>query len=252
MKWLKEWQWFGKADTLQLFLFLLLNASEKDKYFCGIRLRRGQIITSVSHLCEALESTPRKIRTSIERLTLSRDIDKQTTNKNTIITICNYDNYIDILDGERQANDKQTTNERQTSKENFPPTPPLKENNNNNIYSSSSSISACEEKNFIEILKGDKQWGEVIAMRYSLGTLEALDSWLDQFAIDIECRGVIHKDLQDAKRHFNDWLRIQQNGKRNYPSRDKADIIRERQEQHMRDIERINADYLAKVGQQPD
>lgn len=206
MKWLKEWQWLSKADTLQLFLFLLLHASEEDKYFCGILLRRGQIITSVSHLCDALESTPRKIRTSLERLTLSRDIDKQATSKHTIITICNYDSYVSSFCSERQTNDKQATNERQTSKENTSPTPPLKENN---IYSSSSSNARAHEENFIEILKSDRQWGEVIAMRFSLGTLDTLDSWIDKFALDLQCRGVTHKDLQDAKRHFNDWLRIQ-------------------------------------------
>lgn len=258
MKWLKEWQWFSKADTLQLFLYLLLHASEEDKYHCGIRLRRGQIITSISHLCEALESTPRKVRTSIERLTLSHDIDKQTTNKNTILTICNYDSYISVFSGVRQANDKQTTNERQANKENISPTPPLKENINN-IYSSSSSISACEEKNFIEILKSDRQWGEVIAMRFSLGTLDTLDSWIDKFALDLQCRDVKHKNLQDAKRHFNDWLRIQiksQNdteNKRPYPGRypDKETTILQRQEQHLRDIEQLDAEYFAKTGQLP-
>lgn len=249
MEWLKEWQWFSKADTLQLFLYLLLNASPKDKFYCGKPLKRGQIITTIPALVKELGSTTQKVRTSLDRLANSQEINRLTTAKYSVITICKYDTYIGTQTVLQLSNNSQTTVLQQPEKEKVSPTPPIKENN---IYSSSSSISACEEKNFIEILKGDKQWGETVAMRYSLGTLEALDSWLDQFAIDIECRGVIHKDLQDAKRHFNDWLRIQQHGKKNYPSRDKADIIRERQEQHMRDIERINADYLAKVGQQPD
>lgn len=95
-------------------------------------------------------------------------------------------------------------------------------------------------------------------MRFSLGTLDTLDSWIDKFSLDLQCRDVKHKNIQDAKRHFNDWLRIQLNydteNKRpsSYRYPDKESTIRERQEQHLRDIERINADYLAKIGQQPD
>lgn len=256
MEWLKEWQWFSKADTLQLFLYLLLNASPKDKFYCGKPLKRGQIITTIPVLVKELGSTTQKVRTNLDRLANSQEINRLATAKYSVITICKYDTYIGVQTALQQSNNSQITALQQSGKENFPPTPPLKENNNK--YSSSSSISACEEKNFIEILKSDRQWGEVIAMRFSLGTLDALDSWIEKFALDLQCRDIIHKDLQDAKRHFNDWLRIQlksendTENKQRYSSRDKADIIRERQEQHMRDIERINADYLAKVGQQPD
>ncbi len=61
----------------------------------------------------------------------------------------------------------------------------------------------------IEQMKGAQVWAEQMRMRYKL-TQEQLTQWLDTFALDCQCRGTTgHDSLQNAQRHFNDWLRIQ-------------------------------------------
>lgn len=199
------WRWYDDSLTVHLFLHCIINAAVEDHEWHNTTIKRGQFATTIATLSKELKATPQKIRSRIERLQADNAIILKSTNKFTIVTICNYDTYQSQITNEQQTNNKQITNEQ---KENISPTPPLKENIINNNSSSSSNARAHEE-NFIEILKSDRQWGEVIAMRFSLGTLDTLDSWIDKFALDLKCRGVTHKDLQDAKRHFNDWLRIQ-------------------------------------------
>ena len=72
-------------------------------------------------------------------------------------------------------------------------------------------------------MKRDTYWCEVMAMRFHLGAIEPLFGWLDKFVLDLQCREVTHRDLGDAKRHFNDWLRIQlQNERKNGNSNGKS------------------------------
>lgn len=64
----------------------------------------------------------------------------------------------------------------------------------------------------IEELKKNEIWMENVAMRFHLPSLEEVAKRLSEFAIDCRSRGTLrHDTLQDAQRHFNDWLRIQIN-----------------------------------------
>lgn len=59
-------------------------------------------------------------------------------------------------------------------------------------------------------LKADRQWGEVVQMRYQL-TAEALCGWLDNFVIDCLANGKAeHQGIDNVKSHFCSWLRIKQ------------------------------------------
>lgn len=54
-------------------------------------------------------------------------------------------------------------------------------------------------------------WIESVAMRFHLG-VEQIRQRLRDFAIDCRARGTEkHNGMNDAQRHFNDWLRIQLN-----------------------------------------
>lgn len=64
----------------------------------------------------------------------------------------------------------------------------------------------------IEELQKNEIWMENVAMRFHLSSLEEVAKRLSEFAIDCRSRGTLrHNTLQDAQRHFNDWLRIQIN-----------------------------------------
>lgn len=64
----------------------------------------------------------------------------------------------------------------------------------------------------IEELQKNEIWMENVAMRFHLHSLDEVSKRLSEFAIDCRSRGTLrHDTLQDAQRHFNDWLRIQIN-----------------------------------------
>ena len=86
-----------------------------------------------------------------------------------------------------------------------------KEYKNNNIVDDDvNTARAHEDKNdeFIEELKQSEIWLEQMQMRFRMNADEIKDK-LDVFALDCRCRGTEHKNLNETRRHFNDWLRIQ-------------------------------------------
>ena len=101
-----DWQWYKYSSTLHLFMDLLLDANWQDSKVGALTIKRGQCLTSLKRMSLRTGLSYREIRTSLSRLQESGEIDKQTTNKYSIITIKNYNDYQDI--------DKQKTNKRQT------------------------------------------------------------------------------------------------------------------------------------------
>lgn len=115
-----QWEWFDKPEMVQLFIWLLLNANYADKKWQGTVIKRGQLLTTTPKIMEALRLTERQTRTCISRLKSTGEVSVKTTNKYSIITICNYDRYqVDNFsnDGQNdgqsvtQATDKRRTND---------------------------------------------------------------------------------------------------------------------------------------------
>lgn len=138
-----DWEWFSKPEMVQLFIFLLLRASVKEAKWQGLVIKRGQLVTSVASISTATKLTARQIRTCLQRLEDSEQIERKTTNKFTVITICNYESYQDKQEDERQTKDKPETNERQT-KDKQKTT--YKQYNNNNNYNNNSIIDPAEQE----------------------------------------------------------------------------------------------------------
>lgn len=105
-----EWRWYRDTYTKALFLHLLLSANFKDTPYMKTTIRRGQVLTSVSRLSKELDIPAITIRRKLENLKGSGEIVTETTNKWTIITICNYDSYQDSTKTNEQANEQ--TNEQ--------------------------------------------------------------------------------------------------------------------------------------------
>lgn len=124
---LLQWEWFGKAEMVQLFLYLLLKANCEEKQWQGITIMRGQLITTNSAIRKDLQLSEQQIRTIIKRLISTGEITYKSTNKYVIITICNYDRYqcgnfaINEQDNEQfnnQTTSKQRANNEQTKEYN--------------------------------------------------------------------------------------------------------------------------------------
>lgn len=153
-----QWEWFDKAEMVQLFVWLLLNASHTDRKWQGQVVKRGQILTTTPKIMEALNLSAQQTRTCIGRLKSTGEITCKSTNKYTIITICNYDRYqSDNFENNRQNNgqtntpatDKQRTNNGHNNNNNVT----IKQLNNNNISVCSNSAHTREEKERDEIFK---------------------------------------------------------------------------------------------------
>ena len=105
------WEWFGCADMVQLFVWLLLSASDRDVRRRGVALRRGQVLISQRKLAQELHMTHREMRTCISRLQMTGEITVEVTHLYTIVTICNYDVYQAPAESKRHSTDTVTTHQ---------------------------------------------------------------------------------------------------------------------------------------------
>lgn len=102
-----NWEWYNDANTLRIFIHLLLNVSHKDFKYCGRDLKAGQLITGRKKLAEELKMSEREIRTAIAHLKNTGEIDQQTTSQYSIITIKNWNEYQQV---DQQATSKRPLN----------------------------------------------------------------------------------------------------------------------------------------------
>ncbi len=100
-----EWGWLDDGNTLKVYLVLLLSANWKDTEWHGIKLKRGQLISSYPTLAEKCSLSVQEIRTAFSHLKSTGDITVKTTSKFSIVTVNNYD----IPDG---LADKSTVNQQ--------------------------------------------------------------------------------------------------------------------------------------------
>ena len=119
-----EWEWYQNSQMVHLLIHLIFKANIMDKKWKGITIKRGQLVTSVASLSSSTGISIRSIRTCLDRMEETGEIDKETTNKFTIITICKYDSYQDCEISndnqttiKRQSNDNQTTTTKEYKKE---------------------------------------------------------------------------------------------------------------------------------------
>lgn len=139
-----EWQWYGDSRMVHLWMHLILSANHRDSKYMGMDVKRGQVVVGRKQLSSTLGISEDRIRTGLDRLEDGGCITRKTTNKYTIITICNYDIY------QLDDNYESPTNPQQIP--NKSPTNPHKQEykeyldintteSNTNVLSSSVSIS---------------------------------------------------------------------------------------------------------------
>lgn len=100
-----SWGWFKDVNTAHLFMYCLMRANYKDAEWKGVKVKRGSFITSLKHMSEETGLTLQQIRTALEHLVSTHEITKQSSFKNTVIIVNNYDKY---QDGNTKSNNKST------------------------------------------------------------------------------------------------------------------------------------------------
>ncbi len=90
---LLDWEWFKTPGMLNLFLYLILEATHSGIKWEGKYIEPGQLVTTVKKLSKNLKLSTQQIKTGLLRLEATREINKQTTNKYSIITINKFSTY---------------------------------------------------------------------------------------------------------------------------------------------------------------
>ena len=106
-----DWEWFNKSEAVHLFIYLVLKANHKDGQWQGIDIKKGQFVTSFGKISTDTGISLQTIRTLIKKFEKSNEINIQTTNKYSVITICKYECY----QKETETTNTQLTNEQQTT-----------------------------------------------------------------------------------------------------------------------------------------
>lgn len=90
---LLEWEWYQDAHMVHLLVHLLLTASHEERRYKGLTIKRGQVVTSIKELAEALGASETSTRRRMKRLKSGGFLTIKVAHRITTITICNYDSY---------------------------------------------------------------------------------------------------------------------------------------------------------------
>lgn len=133
---LAEWCWFSEPRTLQVFIYLLIHANYETRQWRDIVLRRGELIIGTHKLAKELDCTRQVIRTRLERLEACGSITITTTNKYSIVSICNYDKYQTIpSENSPHGNQQKATIQEGIRRQNFKKESPLTPQGGNGLLS---------------------------------------------------------------------------------------------------------------------
>jgi hypothetical protein len=208
-----SWGWYSDVNTKVVFLHLLLTANTDDGEFLGVKIKRGQVVIGRNKLSAEIGLSERQTRTALEHLKNTHEIDQQTTNKYTIVTICKYDTYQSRTDSKRPTNDQQTTSKR----------PQLKKNSN--IITNITNIDSIAR---------DMRNGEILKIRGELKNILLTDSEckvIDDMMAALHLNGN-HNDMIDFvasykatkdKVYKNDYAAIKNWGYSGFAERQKRD-----------------------------
>jgi hypothetical protein len=196
-----DWEWYRDPNTKAVFIHILLNACYDQCRFMGTDVSRGQYITSLNRLSSDINVSVRQVRTALNRLMKTGEIDMQSTNKFTIITVCKYESY-QVEDkpkkkratSKRQANDTQPTSKRQavdTQPTDINKKERKEERQNISIY---------------ERVKEQQIWRTQVAMHNNISIDKTLAA-LERFTNHLEITADTKHSEKDFKTHFVNWLK---------------------------------------------
>ena len=231
-----HWLW-DNAEYVKWWLDLLFLASwEDNKVLLGNSLqtiKRGSMVASIDFLCDRWAKRGRsgKVlkRPSTKRVLkfiqfLEKDgmILRDFGNYHyPMLTICNYASYQDVGNDSGNDNGNDSGNDSGNQLKNIKN---IKNRITTNLITTSSSTARAREEsleneavgnypidNEIEAMRREQIWRETIC---SLHRIEqaSIDELLGKFRLQCLADGTTsHNSLNDAKQHFNAWLRIFKN-----------------------------------------
>lgn len=118
---LKKWEWYSDVNTFKLFMHLLLSVENEDTEYKGIKIKKGQMYTTLQDLATGSGLTIRQVRTSLSRMQTTGEVTEETTNKGRLITVEKYASYQGNIGKSDKHSDRQSasklTGKRQTTRQ---------------------------------------------------------------------------------------------------------------------------------------
>ena len=108
---IKKWGWYSSPPTFNLFIHLLINANFEESEFMGHKIPAGSVVFGYSAWERKTGHSVNQLRTAVEHLISTSEITLKTTNKFSIISITNWQDYQE----NHTQNHKRGTNEAQTN-----------------------------------------------------------------------------------------------------------------------------------------
>ena len=91
-----SWRWYHESKMVHLFLYLLLQANVKKKDYLSLTIYPGQVVTSLVQIAQDIGLSIRNVRTCLKKLSSTKDIKVKSSNKGTIVSICNFECFLQL------------------------------------------------------------------------------------------------------------------------------------------------------------
>ena len=209
--WIKTYRdlanhWLAQdLEKLGWWIMLLLKVNYEDKKVLAgsrlIELKSGQIIASLSFLASLWKTSKRTAERFIDLLEQEQMVSRCTSQKVTILTICNWDTYQEIATTKRadaRANREPITRQSVSENKKEEEIKEIKEiNNTNTAHAREGVISwdADKEQGFFNTFKGQ---GSAIPLAKKIGkTPQDVMKLLDVYMAHRELKNKGHKDFQE-------------------------------------------------------
>jgi len=108
---LLDWEWYTDINTKILFIHCLLKANYKTKKYQKNTVKKGSFVTSLESLSKETGLTVQQIRTALNHLISTGELTSESSNKNRIITVVNYEKF----QNDNKQTNKQTTGKQQAT-----------------------------------------------------------------------------------------------------------------------------------------
>lgn len=112
----RKWGWYDDANTMRVFLHLLLGARWSDTEYRGEKLKAGDVIFGRKRFAKDLGISEQNVRTAIEHLLKTGEIStSKVTNRFTIFHVENWGSYQGQDEDTNQQANQQLTNNQPTT-----------------------------------------------------------------------------------------------------------------------------------------
>lgn len=215
---LLEWEWYQDAHMVHLLVHLLLTATHEDRKYKGLTIKRGQVVTSIKELAEALGTPESSTRLRIKRLKSCGFISIKVAHNKTTITICNYDSYQmrEKESCERNAKDVRKKCERNAEAHNNRNNKKGRRSDEDNTSSLSllppharevvSKFSEVDNNRYRVEIANDADFIQYATSNLHTNERTLLDL-LAVFTSEVNAKKTPHTDTGHYRQHFYDWAR---------------------------------------------